>query len=96
MELQNALPSWYSIFFGLATIVGVIASVTMLMRKKMTVLLFLISLLAVLVTQGYWLLGTNVMEVMGTEAVIMPIVVIIISVFLYLYTKGLGQKGILQ
>lgn len=96
LELMNAIPSWYSIFFGIATIVGLIACITMLMRKKMTALLFLISLLAVFVTQGYWLVGTEAMEVMGTEAVIMPIIVIIISIFLYLYTKGLAKKGILH
>lgn len=96
LELMNAIPTWYTIFFGIATITGLMACITMLMRKKVTVFLFLISLLAVFVTQGYWLVGTNAMEVMGTQAVIMPIVVIIISVFLYLYTKGLAKKGMLH
>jgi hypothetical protein len=96
MELQNALPSWYYIFFGTATIVGVLASITMLMRKKVTVMLFLISLIAVLVTQGYWLFGVNAMEVMGNEAAIMPMVVIIISIFLYFYNKGAKQIGLLH
>lgn len=96
MQLIYALPSWYSIFFGIATIVGVLACITMLMRKKLTVLLFLISLLAVLVTQGYWLFGTNAMEVLGTGVIYMPILVIIISIFLYLYSKGTQQKGILH
>ncbi|MFT5863312.1 MAG: hypothetical protein ACI828_001969 [Flavobacteriales bacterium] len=96
LELMNALPSWYFIFFGIATIVGFLACITMLMRKKSTVLLFLISLIAVLVTEAYWLLGTDLLEVMGSIAAVLPIVVIIISILLYVYNKGLRQKEILQ
>jgi len=95
-ELFLALPAWYLIFFGIATMAGLFASITMLMHKKSTVLLFLISLLAVLVTQAYWLLGTNIMEVMGTVALIMPIVVIVIAIFLYLYSKRAQKRGLLH
>jgi len=93
LELMNAIPSWNSIFYGIATIGGTLASITMLMRKKITVMLFLISLVAVLVLHGYWLLGTDAIEVMGSEAVIMPILVILASIGLYFYSKKSAAKG---
>jgi hypothetical protein len=93
LNLINNVPSWYTVFFGISTIAGFLACVTMLIRKKVTVFLFLLSLIGVLVSQGYWILGTDAMEVVGNQAIIMPLVVIIISFFLYFYTKSASKKG---
>ena len=93
LELINQLPAWYTIFFAVATIGGLLACITMLLRKKITVSLFLISLIAVLVAQGYWLVGTDALEIIGTEAIYMPLVVVVISIFLYIYSKAAQKKG---
>jgi len=96
MDLYTALPSWYAIAFGIATIAGLLACITMLMRKKVTVSLFGLSLLAVLVAQGYWIFATDAMDVIGPQAIIMPLVVIAICIFLYFYSKGAKQRGWLK
>ena len=96
LDLMNNVPSWYTIAFGVSTIAGFLACVTMLARKKITVVLFLLSLIGVLISQGYWILGTDSMEVMGTQAVVMPIIVIVFSIFLYFYSKGAAKKGWLR
>ena len=59
----------------------------------MTVAIFGISLLAVLVAQGYWIWGTDLIEVMGVSSVIMPLIVIVVSIFLYFYNKGAAKNG---
>ncbi len=91
-ELFTGMPSWYLIVFGIATITGVLGCITMLMRKKITVMLFFISLIAAILTQAYWLFGTNAPEVMGSQVYFGPIMVIIICVFLYFYSKGAARK----
>jgi hypothetical protein len=96
VALMNALPSWYSYVFAVAVFAGVIGCILLLIRKKLAVPLFGISLIAVLVQMGYWLFATDVMDVMGMQAVIMPLVVIIIAIFLYFYSKGAAQKGWLR
>lgn len=93
MDLFTGLPTWYTIAFGIATIAGFLASITMLMRKKVTVPLFGLSLIAVLIAQGYWIFATGVMDVMGAQAIIMPLIVIAICIFLYFYSKGAKQRG---
>lgn len=93
VALFTNIPSWYYVVFGICTITGFLGCIALLLRKKMAIPLFLISLLTVLVVQGYWLLGTNTIDLMGMEAVIMPIIVIIICIFLYFYSKGAAQKG---
>ena len=95
-NLYTNMPSWYTIIFGIATTTGLLGSITMLMRKKITVMLFLISLVGVLIIQLYWILGTEAMEVLGLSFTIMPILVIITSIVLYFYNKGAAQKGWLR
>ena len=91
-ELFNHLPGWYMAAFGIATVTGTLGCITLLMRKKITVMLFLISLIAAVVTQAYWLLGTNAPEIMGSQVYFGPIMVIIICIFLYFYSKGATRK----
>ena len=93
VALFTNTPSWYYVFFGICTITGVLGCIALLLRKKIAIPLFLISLITVLIVQGYWLLGTNTIELLGMQAVIMPIIVIIICIFLYFYSKGATQKG---
>ncbi len=92
-DLFRSIPEWYNILFAIAVFSGVLGSITMLLRKKMTVAIFGISLLAVLVAQGYWIWGTDLIEVMGVSSVIMPLIVIVVSIFLYFYNKGAAKNG---
>ncbi|SDD71363.1 hypothetical protein SAMN05421636_101487 [Pricia antarctica] len=92
-DMYRSIPLWYTISFAITVFSGLLGGITMLLRKKITIALFGISLLAVLVAQGYWILGTDVMEVMGTSTVIMPLIVIVISIFLYFYNKGAAKNG---
>jgi hypothetical protein len=93
MELFLNTPSWYYVVFGICTITGVLASFALLLKKKIAVLLFLLSLITVLEVQGYWILGTQAIELLGTEAIIMPMLVIVTSIFLYFYCKGARQNN---
>jgi hypothetical protein len=93
IALLNSLPAWYNIVFAISVFAGLLGCVVLLLRKKIAIPLFLVSLIAVLVMMGYWLLVSNAMEIYGTEAVIMPLFVIIVAIFLYFYSKGAKQKG---
>ncbi len=92
-DMYRSIPMWYTIVFAIAVFSGFLGCITMLLRKKITIALFGISLLAVLVAQIYWILGTDVIDVMGTSSVIMPLIVIVISIFLYFYNKGAAKNG---
>ena len=96
MALMDALPSWYMYVFGVAVFAGLLASILLLIRKRAATTLFLASLLAILLQMGYWLFATEVMEVIGATAVIMPLVVIIVGIFLYNYSRGAAKNGWLR
>ncbi|MGJ8666070.1 MAG: hypothetical protein ACSHW7_06880 [Patiriisocius sp.] len=92
-EMMKNVPTWYLIAFGISVFTGVLACILLLAKKKISVLLFLISLIMVLISQGYWVLGTDAIKLMGMQSMIMPIVVIVISIFLYYYSKGAARNG---
>ncbi len=85
--LMESLPTWYTAVFAIAVFAGILGSILLFLQKKAATPLFLISLLAVLIQMGYWLLGTNAREVMGNQAAFMPVTVIIVAVFLYFFSR---------
>jgi type IV secretory pathway TrbD component len=93
LELMNNTPSWGIYVYGIAVFCGLLASILLLARKKMAIALFGISLLAVMVQMIYWIFGMDAVGVMGAEAIVMPLIVIAIAIFLYFYSKGAARNG---
>lgn len=96
MAVMDTLPSWYAIVFAIAVFTGLLGAILLLVRRKIAVPVFLISLVAVLIQMGYWVFATEIMDVEGPTAIIMPLIVITIAIFLYYYSKGAAQKGWLR
>ena len=68
-----------------------------LLRKKWATPLFLISLLAVLINNSYSFFATNSAEIYGTlNGIIMPLIIVAISIFLYMYSKKVAANGLIS
>ena len=97
LELMESAPSWGVIVYGIATIGGVLACIMLLMRKKLAVPLFLISLLCIIIQMGYGMFFMKWGNVLGpVDAYVMPLIVILIGILLYLYSKKAAGKGLLS
>jgi len=96
IDMFKNLPSWYWVVFGIATISGLLASITQLMRNKISVMLFLVSLITVIIVEAYYIFGTNVTDVLGQAAIVMPVIVAILSIVFYFYSKSAARKGWLR
>ena len=97
LAIMDGSPAWITAVFAIAVFSGLLACFTLLMKRKFAITLFGISLLAVLIQMIAVWVTTNIIEVFGTlDGVVMPMIVIIISIFLYYYSKGAGQKGWLK
>lgn len=92
-ELQLNRPAWVTAAFAIAVFGGTLASIAMLMRKKLAYLLFIISLAGVLVQNIHGFFLSNTLDVMGPQAVYFPILVIIIGVVLILISKKGKENG---
>ncbi|RMB57330.1 hypothetical protein EAX61_11320 [Dokdonia sinensis] len=91
--VENA-PIWSKIAYGTATITGFLAAVFLLMKKKLAVNLFLISLLASVVHGIYISIVMGAPELFGTfQGIIFPVIIIVLDLFFYLYSKKCAAKG---
>ena len=88
IKFLESYPSWTKIFYGIATIGGLIACIGLLMRKRWALGFFVLSFIAVLVQQGHSIFMTNAREVFGDgTAVHFPIAIAVIALLLILFTK---------
>ena len=92
-ELYDNQPAWYTAAFALAVFGGLLGSLSLLMRKKWAIPLFLISLLGIIAQMVYNFFLSNNMDSYGPGGYIMPIMVIIIGIFLYMYSKKAKTNG---
>jgi len=93
IEIMANAPNWNIYLYGLAVITGLLASLLLLIRKKLSVGLFMLSLIAVLMLQLYWMFAMDIVEKMGPQSLIMPLIVIAIAIFEYFYSKGAARNG---
>src|SRR5690606_6686109 len=96
VELMDNSPSWNIYIYGIGVFGAVLASALLLMRKKMALPLFGISLIAILIVQGYWVFAMDTVGKMGPKSLIMPVIVIAIAIFEYYYSKGAARNGWLE
>ncbi|AZJ35828.1 hypothetical protein [Tenacibaculum singaporense] len=91
--LYENVPTWVTAAFAIAVFGGLLGSAFLLMRKKLARPMFLLSLIAIVVQMSYNLFMSRAAEVYGPGSIIMPIMVIVIGVFLLMYTKKTIAKG---
>lgn len=92
--VHDAMPQWIWIANGIAVVSGVIASILLIMRKRLSVRFFWLSLVAIIVMFGYSFLVADMIAKVGmAEAVMMPIVVTAIAVALLWYARRARANG---
>jgi len=96
LELVYNMPSWAIAAFAIAVFAGLLGALALLLRKKVASLLFSISLIAVLIQMIYNFVIINSLETYGPGGVIMPIMILLIAIFLVVYSKNAVTKGWLK
>jgi hypothetical protein len=100
-EAQTAFfagfPLWATLSWAVAVFGAALGSVLILMRKKLAAPVFLIELLALLITSthNFVLSEVRISEIAGTGAMIFSVVIFVISILLWLYSRAQAKAGIL-
>ena len=84
-------PGWALAAFAVAVFGGFIGSILLLMKGGLARFLFILSLLALFVSNYYTFAVANMQEVSGSGAFIMPALVIVITLFL-IWLSGKAAK----
>lgn len=93
-ELYGDYPIWTTIVFAIAVFSGSIGSIGLILKKKWSKLVFIISLGAIIPQMAHNLFFTKSMEVYGPEqAATMPIMVVVFAIFLIWFSNFAIKKN---
>ena len=86
-ELYETVPAWATAAFALAVVGGTLGCLALLMRKAWATPIFIASLVGILVQNFHSFALSKAPEVFGATAVIMPLFVIVVAVFLVWFSR---------
>ncbi|MBM1107081.1 hypothetical protein JQC67_13090 [Aurantibacter crassamenti] len=92
-ELHESRPAWVTAAYAIAVWGGVLGCILLLLRKKIARPIILISLLGVIAQQVYIAFLSNTFEIYGSEALWLPIVILIFAVALVIFAKLAHSKN---
>ena len=97
MAYINAFPLWASIGWGLGVWFALAGSILLLMRHRLTVMAFGISLVGAVIGIGYQLMNpVDIPELHAGFNGFVPYLVILIALALFLYALAQAAKGVLR
>ena len=90
------LPVWVTAAWALAVWGGVLGSVLLLLRRRLAVPVFLVSLVGMAVTTFHNYVLSNALEIFpDTFSKVFTVVIIAITVGLYFYARAMRERGVL-
>ena len=95
VDVVTATPAWVTAANAIAVFAGVIASILLLLRKKLAVPLFLISLVAAIVQDIYVVFMSDSLDAFGMQLVIIQGLVLVIGLFMVRYSRNKRTQGLL-
>jgi len=93
--IENS-PIWATAAFAIAVWFGLLGSILLTLRKKLSKSVLYISLLGVIVQLIYNFFMSNAIEVYGTQGIIQSLITLAISLFLVSYAKQADKKDLLS
>lgn len=92
----EAIPAWAMAAWALAVWSALFGSLALLLRRRVAYLLFLLSLVAMLVSTINTYLLSEGAAVMGGDGVIFSGLIVAIAVLLFWYSKIMADRGVLR
>jgi len=95
LEFFYGFPTWVVAFWALAVWGGVLGVVLLLLKKRLAMVVLLISFLSMVVTAVHNFFLSNGMEVMGSTGAIFSMAIFFIALGLWLYSRAMARRGVL-
>ena len=89
-------PAWVTGAFAIAVFGGALASILLLLRKKLATFVFILSFAGIVAQMSYNFFMSNATEAYGPGGMVMPVMVLIIGAFLIWYSKKMEQQGVIS
>ena len=95
-QVTLAMPRWILLPFGLATGAGVLGMLGLLLRRRRSAPVLLVSLLALAVQFAAVYLTTPVWALSGVVGALFPVVLCLVALGLWLYARHAAARGWLR
>lgn len=95
-NLRESTPGFVTGAYAIAVFAGLGAAIALLLRRKLSIVLFAVSLAAVAVQMGYVFLVMNAAAVLGSESMTFPGIVILLGAFQLWVALAAKQSGWLR
>jgi hypothetical protein len=80
--MMESMPNWTTAAFAVGVFAGLLGSVGLLVAKSWARLLLWLSLLALILLEGWWMFLSGAADTIGPSAYVMPALVVIIAILL--------------
>ena len=91
--LYADMPSWVTGAYAVAVFGGALGCIALLLRKAWSIPLFVVSLVGILLQMGYTLVVANTIEVMGAGIIVMPLFIILVAIYLIMFSRSSKAQG---
>lgn len=95
-QLIEATPSWLNVLFGVAVAAGTLGALGLLLLKRWSVPLLLLSLVAAVLQVVGSFAATPAWSLLGPSGLVMPALVLLIATGLWLYARKAATRGWLR
>lgn len=95
-DLLSAQPLWVSAAFAIAVFAGFVAALALLLRKRIAVRLFLLSLLAVIVQFSSYFILDGYSEYVSGQGWTMPVLILAFSAGFLIFAYRAEKNGLLR
>ncbi|SEJ94470.1 hypothetical protein SAMN05518849_1209 [Sphingobium sp. AP50] len=96
-KIFAAMPAWLWLDYAVAVLAGTGGAITLLLRRRVAVPLFLLSLIAVVVQFGYVFIATDIIAIKGVVvAMAFPILIFVIAILQWRYATAQVAKRVIR
>lgn len=95
-RIWSNMPLWAWLAYAIAVACGLGAAICLLLRRKLAVVLALLSLVAVLIQFAYTFFLTDVLAVRGPGAAAFPLLIILLAIAQLWLARSWSKRGVLR
>ena len=92
-QIHAAMPQLAHVFFGIAVASGVVGSVGLVLAKRWSVPLLLLSFLGIVAQMGTAFAATPVWSLMGMAGVLPPLFLVAVCLLVWLFARMCARRG---
>ena len=95
-DAAAAQPAFVTGAYALAVFGGALGCLLLLLRKKIAIWPLIISLVCVLIQQGYTRFATDIMSEIDMANKVMYVMIVVLAIFLVWFARAMTARGILR